>query len=190
MSVKTKKKRAGNPARAAWDPLAIIDSRDPGTHLGMAGCFHRYGGRKHWYQYRSPQPATACKEFRNRLYNGFVLVFEDGSMHLSFKRNDRAPVRDWRHVQAIKNEVAGPEREAFEVYPAESMLVDAANEYHLWVLPEDAMLPLGIAERAVHDLGDTHDHALYRQTGKSGARQRSWEPGIPTGLGIINGEGK
>ena len=52
--------------------------------------------------------------------------------HLSIKRRDRAPVHDWRHFQRIKNELAGPEWEAVEIYPAESRLVDAANQYHLW----------------------------------------------------------
>jgi hypothetical protein len=151
----------------------------------MAQAFYESGGRKHFFVYRTPMPATKCLGFRNRLYNGFALVFEDGSMHLSFKRNDRAAVRDWRHFQAIKNEVAGPEREAIEIFPPESMLVDAANEYHLFVLPESQMSPLGFIERAVaeqvQDSTVHHDHALYRQTGQSGYRQRPWEPGLPTG---------
>jgi len=29
--------------------------------------------------------------------------------------------------------IVGEEHEAFEVYPAESRLVDTANQYHLWV---------------------------------------------------------
>ena len=152
----------------------------------MTHAFHQSGGTKHWYSYRNPQPAVACLAFHNRLYNGFVLVFEDTSMHLSFKRNDRAAVRDWRHFQAIKNEVAGPEREAVEIYPPESQLVDAANEYHLWVAPENAWLGMGFEhdKPQVLDASNNHDHAQYRQGGKSGSVQRAWEEGIPTGLGI------
>ena len=152
----------------------------------MSGAFYSSHGRKHWYSYREPQPAVACLAFHNRLYNGFALVFEDTSMHLTFKRNDRAAVRDWRHFQAIKNEVAGPEREAVEIFPPESELVDSANEYHLWVLPEGRWSPLGFihGEPQLMDATSTHDHASYRTGGKSGYQQRGWEEGIPTGLGI------
>jgi hypothetical protein len=58
-----------------------------------------------------------------------------GWLHLSIKRHDRRPIRDWRAFQRIKNELAGAEREAVELYPAERRLHDAANQYHLWVAP-------------------------------------------------------
>lgn len=70
---------------------------------------------------------------------------------LSIKRNDRSPVHDWRDFQRIKNELVGPEFEAIELYPAESRLVDSANQYHLWVLVEFGMIPLGYTERLVVD---------------------------------------
>lgn len=55
-------------------------------------------------------------------------------IHLSIKRHDKAPVRDWQDMQEIKNQLVGPENEAMEIYPAESRLVDCANQYHAWVL--------------------------------------------------------
>ncbi len=55
-------------------------------------------------------------------------------LHLSIKRIDRAPVHDWRELQQIKNEIVGPDCEAVELYPAESRVVDTANQYHLWCL--------------------------------------------------------
>lgn len=59
---------------------------------------------------------------------------------------------DWRHFQRIKNEMAGPEREAVEIYPPESQLVDSANEYWLWVLPEGESLNFGFRDgRVVQD---------------------------------------
>lgn len=184
------KKRSGNPAKNAWEPLTVGPASSDMTHhkAGMAQAFYRSKGYKHWYSYRTSQNAVKCLAFYNSKYNGFALVFEDTSMHLTFKRNDRAAVRDWRHFQAIKNEVAGPEREAIEIYPPESELVDAANEYHLWVLPEGAWSPLGFmhGEPQLLDETSTHDHAQYRQGGKPGATQRGWEEGIPTGLGNIN----
>lgn len=53
---------------------------------------------------------------------------------LSIRRNDRKPARDWRHLQRIKNELVGPECEGVEIFPAESRLVDQANQTHLWVI--------------------------------------------------------
>jgi len=69
--------------------------------------------------------------------------------HLSIKRLDKAAVHDWRDLQRIKNELCGPEREAVEIFPAESRLVDSANQYHLWVLPEGARVPFGFDQRLV-----------------------------------------
>lgn len=180
----SRKKPQGNPARASWDPLKV----GPAPHQhdkGMAHAFYESQGYQHWYSYRTPQNAIRVLAFHNRLYNGFALVFVDTSMHLSFKRNDRAAVRDWRHFQAIKNEVAGPEREAIEIFPPESELVDGANEYHLWVLPEGSWSPLGFVhgEPQLIDETDNMDYARYRTGGPPGARQRGWEEGIPTGLG-------
>lgn len=88
--------------------------------------------------------------------------------HLSIRRNDRRPVTDWRHKQMIKNQLCGPEREAVEVYPAESRLVDASNQFHLWVYPEGHRLPFGYKARAVMAGGHS----------KIGSVQRSFEPGL------------
>jgi len=51
------------------------------------------------------------------------------------RRDGRATV-DWRHLQRIKSEVCGLEREGCELFPAESRLVDSHNVRHLWVLAE------------------------------------------------------
>lgn len=68
--------------------------------------------------------------------------------HLSIKRIDKKPIRDWRHLQRIKNEIVGPEYEAVELFPAESRLVDTANQYHLWVFDRKGFtIPLGWASQ-------------------------------------------
>jgi hypothetical protein len=69
--------------------------------------------------------------------------------HLSIKRIDREPLHDWRELQMIKNALCGPEREGVEVYPAESRLVDTANQFHMWVLPEGRQWPFGWDTRMV-----------------------------------------
>ena len=93
--------------------------------------------------------------WKNDLYT--VLVDRDneeymGYIHISFRRNDRQPVTDWRHKQNIKNQLIGEECEAIELFPAESRLVDQANQYHMWGLPDPKnQFPVGFNRRFVHN---------------------------------------
>lgn len=88
-----------------------------------------------------------------------VLVYEatvaDGwppMTWLSIRRDDREPVRDWRHMQHIKNQICGRDREGVQLFPSDKRLVDTANQYHLFVLKERGqMFPFGFTERAVTD---------------------------------------
>ena len=84
---------------------------------------------------------------------------------LSIKRRDKAAFHDWRELQCIKNAICGPEREACELYPAESRLVDTSNQYHLWVLPEGMAFPFGYVNREI------------RTESGGGAVQRSFAEG-------------
>lgn len=68
---------------------------------------------------------------------------------LSLKRHDLAPLRDWRDLQRLKNEILGPDVEAVELYPAESRLVDMGNQYHLWALARGERFPFGFQARSV-----------------------------------------
>lgn len=159
--------RSGNPARRGWDPMTrrALNPDHPVFKAVAAG--------RRPYPYRNEADITGVEAWGNRLYDATVVRFADGGVHISFKRRDRAAVRDWRHFQAIKNEVAGFGREAIEVFPSEDNLLDASNQYHLWVLPDGLVaaygmeVGLGQASRGAH----------------GAARQRDWEPGIPTGLG-------
>lgn len=89
--------------------------------------------------------------------------------HLSIKRRfTKEVIRDWRHLQRIKNELIGPEHEAVEIFPAESRLMDTSNQYHLWVLADPTLaFPFGTYGRAIVSGGTFDD----------GARQRPFEPG-------------
>lgn len=77
------------------------------------------------------------------------------AMHwLSIKRVDKDWIHDWRHLQRIKNELIGEEFEAVELYPAESRLVDTANQYHLWALTAPGrQFPFGYRQRLVGEAG-------------------------------------
>ncbi len=52
---------------------------------------------------------------------------------LSIKRIDKEPIMDWRDLQAIKTQICGAQAEAFQLFPAESRVVDTSNQYHLFV---------------------------------------------------------
>ncbi|WP_406625386.1 hypothetical protein [Acidovorax sp. SDU_ACID1] len=83
---------------------------------------------------------------------------------LSIKRCDLEAIHDWRELQAIKNQIVGDEHEGFEVYPAESRLVDSTNQFHLWVFADPKVrLPVGFRAREVMDA---------RAAASVGARQR------------------
>lgn len=73
---------------------------------------------------------------------------------LSIKRIDKQPIglEHFRDFQQIKNMLCGPENEGVELYPAESRLVDAANQYHLYVLRnKNIRFPFGFTDRLVGD---------------------------------------
>jgi hypothetical protein len=147
--------RNGRKPQASWDPLE----------------------RAYWPAGSQPaveEETKGARTYRNRLYTVTATPVDPeagmaGWVHLSLKRNDRAAVRDWRHMQRLKNEVVGPEREAVELYPAESRLVDEANQYHLWVFPEGDQAPIGFEERMVGS------PAL---AAASGARQRAFDEDV------------
>ena len=71
-------------------------------------------------------------------------------IHLSIGRHDGQPCTNWRDFQRIKNELVGSEFEAVELFPAESRLIDTANEYHLYVVPDAKYrFPFGFERRLV-----------------------------------------
>lgn len=76
--------------------------------------------------------------WQNRFYvviRKYLQGTHEGAIHLSIRHIDRKAIRDWRHFQRIKNELAGSEREGLEIFPPEEYLVDTANQYHLFVMP-------------------------------------------------------
>lgn len=168
----------GNPAKRGWQPMRK-GTLNPASPMAQEAS----RGLTHYYAYRNPRlRVTGVEAWGNDLYNGVLVWFDDGSGHFSFKRQDRAAVRDWRHVQSIKNEIAGPDREAVEIYPPESQLVDGANEYHLWILPPGQICQLGFRNREIGPANDTYDRAAHRAGSLApGGRQREWQPGLSTG---------
>jgi hypothetical protein len=103
---------------------------------------------------------------------------ESGVTHLSIKRMDRQPIRNWRHFQQIKNEVCGEFREGVELYPGEHRIADNANQYHLFVLPEGMEMPLGFESGMV--MIDPDEVSIFNTNGDKG-RQEPLQPGLTIG---------
>lgn len=136
-------------------------------------------------QVGEPEHLDHYEAWGNDVYQALVRVFEDGLLHISFKRHDRKMIREWRHIQAIKNEIAGAERTGIELFPPESNLMDTSNEYHLFVLPEGVEMPFGyktgiaLADPELIEAWNARD----RELGLPGlARQTPWQEGLPVGL--------
>lgn len=85
-----------------------------------------------------------CDHLLNNKYEVTVDKSMKDIIWLSIKRLDKKPIHDWRDLQRIKSEIVGPEYEAMEIYPAESRVVDTANQFHLWVFNDPAYtIPVG-----------------------------------------------
>ena len=81
---------------------------------------------------------------------------------LSFKRRDKQPVNNWQDMQTMKNRLVGCECDALQIFPAESRMINTANQYHLIVFPEDYRLPFGwhgdravVTENSENNAGST-----------------------------------
>lgn len=110
---------------------------------------------------------------QNNLYHVIVRRQKDlngnwpDMLWLSIRRTDKKVVRDWRHLQRIKNELVGENYEGMEMFPAEERLVDAANQYHLFVVDERKFRwPWGYRDRLTSD---------PEQAESLGAKQRPFE---------------
>jgi len=122
---------AAPQAAQSWTPLELVSSGDTGELF-----------RNAIYQVRRQKldPTGTVAARADDLEDGLWLVIS---------RLDGRASNDWRHFQRIKNEVAGLEREAVEIYPAESRLIDRGNAFHLWVLPAGERVPFGPTRRSV-----------------------------------------
>jgi hypothetical protein len=109
------------------------------------------------------QRLTFIHIYENNLYQVQIMV-GNPFIHLDICRRDGGTCKNWHHFQQIKNELIGTEHEAFELFPAESRLVDAGNQYHLWVHATPGYrFPVGSSMRWVLD-----KPVCYRRGGVDG----------------------
>jgi hypothetical protein len=167
--VKRKRKRISQH----WQPLEDVTAKCDDDFLN--GAQHQEEDAKLMRVWRSPLYEVYEYECPCIDVPGAAVTW------LSIKRRDKAAIHDWRHLQWIKNQVCGPDREACELYPSERRLVDTSNQYHLWVLQEGYGFPFGYRSRAVV-AAEPHEDRYVPGT----ARQRSFEPGTspPDALSI------
>ena len=144
-----KKKTSVNPAKSSYIKWTPFEQVDPMRNIAA-----REVDPEGYDQMLKDFSEGKLKMWQNSLYTCHVRQLGDGghegSLWISIRSNERKAIRDWRHFQRIKNELAGDEREALEIYPRESELVDEANSYHLWVLGAETRMPFGFhGERTV-----------------------------------------
>lgn len=123
----TKKERKALKRLKQFQPLVYMGKVSTRSYDDNSGCMQVH----------------TSDHYQNNIYDVFVSGQPKSHRHILVKRRDNRPSRDWRHFQRIKNETVGEESEAVELYPAESRLVDATNQFHLWVMPEGAWVPVG-----------------------------------------------
>jgi hypothetical protein len=107
-AVKAKHEQVLEQARVTFPGVAVDQLRTPAEVWGSS-------------QY------TVTVHYLDDNRDGFVEV----GIH-NYHRTTHVP---WRHIQQIKNEVFGPDREAVQLFPAEDRLLDSANEYWIYVYP-------------------------------------------------------
>ncbi len=105
-----------------WGPWEKIDlTMSPVTAKGWAGQCHAV--------------------MRNRVFAVLIRNDQTGIVHLAV--SSLSGIRPtWREMQRIKNDIAGADATAIEVYPPQSNVVDEADMFHIWVLR--GKLPFGL----------------------------------------------
>jgi hypothetical protein len=129
------KRKKPNLSQVPWTPFVEMEVPSSGLASGLSA--------EH----------NPDRIYRNSRYQVAVWYEENDRagkyVHLSIKDHAKSARHDWRDLQRIKNELCGPETEGIELYPAESRLVDSANQWHLFVFPHQ--IPVGFTERLVAD---------------------------------------
>lgn len=79
--------------------------------------------------------AEITTAFRNKVFCVLVRDAGDGVTHYAVSSLSQARPT-WWEMQRIKDSLAGEAATAVEVYPPRDEVVDDADMYHIWVLPD------------------------------------------------------
>jgi hypothetical protein len=125
---------AAREISGALKPLMQVQTRQPGDHPEL------------------PDEGWTNDTYYVTLRRKEDLVFRSGPMiQLGIANHDGSARHDWRDFQAIKNQLAGPDCEAFELYPAERRLLDPSNYFTLWCFPKLGRIKVGQDDRDVRN---------------------------------------
>ena len=89
-------------------------------------------------------------------------------VYLSIKRRDKEAAFDLEHLQEIKDVLVGENLMAIELYPNQKRVLDTANQYHMFVFPEN-IFPVKFTEDLKSEDADETYHTsnkkvyVYRQ---------------------------
>lgn len=131
-AIKLGTRRAGPKGRGT-DPRKLWEW----TRIDVEAAARRLGTRV---------PAGCTAAYTNGLYAVQVYGDPAGPCHLGIHRYDRGCVFPWTDRQRIKNELVGPEREAVEILPPQSEVVDVAPMAWIWVLGPGERLGFGFGK--------------------------------------------
>jgi hypothetical protein len=137
----------------ANDVLARVSRNERRIILGKEERLRKNGNWPAWETltfpkgYVSPNPKGWAYQFttvhRNEVFSVLDRTLPNGVRHLAV--SSLSGVRPtWWEMQRIKDELAGEEATAVEVYPPHREIVDSADMFHCWVLPEP--LPFSLWE--------------------------------------------
>ena len=86
---------------------------------------------------------------KNKVFSVLDRTLENGVRHLAV--SSLSGIRPaWREMQRIKDELAGGDKTAVEVYPPATEIVDQVNMFHIWILSEP--LPFSLFTRREREL--------------------------------------
>jgi hypothetical protein len=105
------------PPSLPWEPLRHVGNED---EAGL-----------HYEVWESSRYSCSVRRYKK----GFF-VKNSAYIVVGISNADESSKHDWRDFQAIKNQLAGRDWEAIELYPAESRLKDPSNRFYLWCVPK------------------------------------------------------
>ena len=131
------------------DVLKAVPAKERQRLLNLERKFRQSGNWGEW-EHLPVAPGSAGKggwasyvttAHRNRCFCVLERQAEAGVIHLAV--SSLSGIRpSWWEMQRIKDELAGHDATAIEVYPPKSQIVDEADMFHIWVLR--GKLPFGL----------------------------------------------
>jgi hypothetical protein len=104
-----------------------------------------------WETIHFPHGSVGCgwaaeftKAHKNKVFSVLDRETNGGVRHLAVASLSKIRP-SWHEMQRIKDELAGRDATAVEVYPPHIEIVDGADMFHIWVLPY--RLPFGLSSK-------------------------------------------